>query len=37
MFPEAVKEIHQRGHEIAGHSYTQDIVLPYLEPTEEKR
>jgi peptidoglycan/xylan/chitin deacetylase (PgdA/CDA1 family) len=36
LFPDAVREIHQRGHEIAGHSYTQDLVLPYLEPQEEK-
>jgi len=36
LFPEAVKELHKRGHEIAGHSYTQDLVLPYLSPPEEK-
>jgi peptidoglycan/xylan/chitin deacetylase (PgdA/CDA1 family) len=35
-FPEAVTEIQRRGHEIAGHSYTQDLVLPYLAPDEEK-
>lgn len=35
-FPEAVKELNRRGHEIAGHSYTQDLVLPYLAPAEEK-
>jgi peptidoglycan/xylan/chitin deacetylase (PgdA/CDA1 family) len=35
-FPEAVKELAKRGHEIAGHSYTQDLVLPYLSPEEEK-
>src|SRR5512145_2625372 len=35
-FPEAVNELHRRGHEIAGHSYTQDLVLPYLTPEEEK-
>ncbi len=35
-FPEAVSELHRRGHEIAGHSYTQDLVLPYLSPEEEK-
>ncbi|HTN70092.1 MAG TPA: polysaccharide deacetylase family protein, partial [Methylomirabilota bacterium] len=32
----AVKELHARGHEIAGHSYTQDLILPYLKPEEEK-
>jgi peptidoglycan/xylan/chitin deacetylase (PgdA/CDA1 family) len=36
MFPQAVKELHNRGHEIAAHSYTQDLVLPYLSPEEEK-
>lgn len=36
IYPEAVKELHRRGHEIAGHSYTQDLVLPYLPPQEEK-
>ncbi len=28
-FPEAVAELHNRGHEIAGHSYAQDI-FPFL-------
>jgi len=27
--------LHKRGHEIAGHSYTQDLVLPYVSPAEE--
>ncbi len=36
LFPEAVKQLHARGHEIAGHSYTQDLILPYLSPDEEK-
>ena len=36
LYPDAVKELHRRGHEIAGHSYTQDLVLPYLTPEEEK-
>jgi len=36
LFPEAVKTLHQRGHEIAGHSYTQDLILPYLSPAEEQ-
>ena len=36
LYPDAVKELHKRGHEIAGHSYTQDMILPYLEPAEEK-
>ena len=29
-FPDAVKQLHERGHEISAHSYTQDLVLPYL-------
>ncbi len=29
-FPEAVAELHKQGHEIAGHSYAQD-VFPFLE------
>jgi peptidoglycan/xylan/chitin deacetylase (PgdA/CDA1 family) len=36
VFPEAVKELHKRGHEIAGHSYTQDLILPYLSLDEER-
>ncbi len=36
VFPEAVTELNKRGHEIAGHSYTQDLVLPYLSAGEEK-
>jgi peptidoglycan/xylan/chitin deacetylase (PgdA/CDA1 family) len=36
LYPDAVKELHRHGHEIAGHSYTQDLVLPYLSPEEEK-
>jgi peptidoglycan/xylan/chitin deacetylase (PgdA/CDA1 family) len=35
-FPEAVLELSRAGHEIAGHSYTQDLILPYLEPKEEQ-
>jgi peptidoglycan/xylan/chitin deacetylase (PgdA/CDA1 family) len=35
-FPDAVKQLHARGHEISAHSYTQDLVLPYLSGQEEK-
>jgi peptidoglycan/xylan/chitin deacetylase (PgdA/CDA1 family) len=35
-FPEAAKELVACGHEIAGHSYTQDMFLPYFEPEEER-
>ena len=36
LYPDAVKELHRRDHEIAGHSYTQDLILPYLSSQEEK-
>src|SRR6185503_11581561 len=32
-YPEAVKAVHERGHEIVGHSYAEDIQLTQL--TEE--
>src|SRR5918994_170947 len=35
-FPDAVKQLHDHGHEISAHSYTQDLVLPYLSAQEEK-
>ena len=37
LYPEAVGALHEGGHEIAGHSYTQDLVLPYLDPDEEMK
>src|SRR5215831_2372559 len=36
VFFEAVKELNARGQEIAGHFYTQDSILPYLSPEEER-
>jgi peptidoglycan/xylan/chitin deacetylase (PgdA/CDA1 family) len=36
QFPEAARELHKKGHELAGHSYTQDLILPYLSVEEEK-
>ncbi len=36
VFPDAAKELHNRGHELAGHSYTQDTMLPYLSSEEER-
>ena len=30
-----MQQLHERGHEIAGHSYTQDLILPYLSLDEE--
>lgn len=35
-FPEAARELVRQGHEIAGHSYTQDVFLPYLSEGEEQ-
>jgi peptidoglycan/xylan/chitin deacetylase (PgdA/CDA1 family) len=35
-FPEAARELHKKGHELAGHSYTQDMILPYLDADEER-
>lgn len=35
LFPEAVKALHEKGHELAGHSYTQDTFLTDLSPEEE--
>jgi len=35
-FPDAAKALHEKGHELACHSYTQDLILPYLEPNEER-
>lgn len=35
-FPSAVKEIHSRGHEIAGYGYSSDRLLDALTPVEAK-
>lgn len=37
VFPEAVKQIAACGFDIAGHGYTQDQLLAYMSPEEEKR
>jgi peptidoglycan/xylan/chitin deacetylase (PgdA/CDA1 family) len=36
-FPAAVKEIHSRGHEIAGYGYSSDRLLDALSPEEAKK
>ena len=36
VFPEAVKELNRRGGELAGHYYTQDTLVCYLSPEEER-
>ena len=35
-FPEAARAIAQRGHEVAGHGYTQDRLMPYCSAAEER-
>ena len=35
-YPDAITALHEAGHEIAGHSYTQDMFLPYMAPDEEQ-
>jgi peptidoglycan/xylan/chitin deacetylase (PgdA/CDA1 family) len=35
-YPESIRALVDGGHEIAGHSYTQDMFLPYLSPAEEQ-
>jgi peptidoglycan/xylan/chitin deacetylase (PgdA/CDA1 family) len=35
-YPESIRALHAAGHEIAGHSYTQDMFIPYLAPEEER-
>ncbi|WP_270934549.1 polysaccharide deacetylase family protein [Falsiroseomonas oryzae] len=34
--PALIRAMHGSGHEIAGHSYTQDMFLPYCTPEEEQ-
>ncbi len=34
--PDAVEQMLKSGHEIAGHSYTQDALMAYLAPDEER-
>jgi peptidoglycan/xylan/chitin deacetylase (PgdA/CDA1 family) len=36
IYPEAVKQITRSGHDVAGHAYTQDGLLTYMEPEEER-
>lgn len=35
-FPDAVKELHRRNHEIVGHGWANDIPLDSLDPDKEK-
>jgi peptidoglycan/xylan/chitin deacetylase (PgdA/CDA1 family) len=35
-YPEAVRALVQAGHEIAGHSYTQDMIVAYMTPERER-
>lgn len=36
LYPEATKQIVRSGHDVAGHAYTQDGLLTYMEPEEEQ-
>lgn len=36
LYPDSVKQIVKSGHELGGHAYTQDGLLAYMEPDEEK-
>jgi len=35
-YPEAVKAVHERGHEIVGHSYAEDLQLIHLTEEQER-
>ena len=35
-YPDSIRALHEAGHEIAGHSYTQNMFLPYMVPDEEQ-
>jgi allantoinase len=36
IYPDAVAQIQKSGHDIAGHAYTQDGLLTYMDPDEER-
>jgi peptidoglycan/xylan/chitin deacetylase (PgdA/CDA1 family) len=36
LYPDTVKQIVKSGHDVAGHNYTQDALLAYMEPEEER-
>ena len=36
LFPDAIRELSRKGHEIAGHSYTQDMIASYATVEEER-
>jgi len=36
LYPDAVKQIVACGHDLAGHSYSQDQLLTYLKPDEQR-
>ncbi|WP_331992009.1 polysaccharide deacetylase family protein [Dyella sp.] len=35
-YPDAVRAVVEAGHDLAGHAYTQDGLLTYMEPEEER-
>jgi peptidoglycan-N-acetylglucosamine deacetylase len=36
LYPDTVKQIVKSGHDVGGHNYTQDALLAYMEPEEER-
>ncbi|VCU71952.1 Peptidoglycan deacetylase [Pigmentiphaga humi] len=36
IYPDAVRQIVRSGHDVAGHAYTQDKLLTYMTPDEER-
>jgi peptidoglycan-N-acetylglucosamine deacetylase len=36
LYPDTVKQIVKSGHDVGGHNYTQDALLAYMEPAEER-
>ena len=36
LYPESVAQIHRSGHDVGGHAYTQDGLLGYMTPEEQR-
>ncbi|NWG23864.1 MAG: polysaccharide deacetylase family protein [Pseudorhodoplanes sp.] len=36
LHPDTIKQIVKSGHDVGGHNYTQDALLAYMEPEEER-
>jgi peptidoglycan/xylan/chitin deacetylase (PgdA/CDA1 family) len=37
LYPESIKQIVRSGHDVAGHNYTQDALLAYMTPEDERK